>query len=486
MNRSPLFFPSLAFILGVGAGSFALFPWWGVLTLLAASVGMLGTVQTKRVVIAVAAVFCFSGGFFLAEREIGRAQGIVEISGGVSGTADVVGIPKRKDFFQEVIFRFTACEKGDCPEQSVLVQAPLSEAYTYGDRAHLSCKRLSLPKNFSEDFDYRMYLAKDGISYMCEKATMRKVGSRIFFTKLFGFTERFEDGIMEHIPDPEASLGAGILLGGDGRFPEEAKEWFRGAGLSHIVAVSGYNIAILSFAFLFLGIFFFLPRRQAILFALAASGVFVFLAGMPSSGVRALAMAGVIFLATLLGRRSASVPALVFAGALMLLLNPLLLRYDVGFQLSFLATLGIVLFSPYARELVAHVRYGQLFVETALLTLSAELLILPILFATFKTFSLAAILSNTLLLPLVPYAMLCSFLAGLVGMIAPVLGEAFAFPAYVLLHVIVGGAKWFSEIAIGRITLAHFGWMEGILWYAVVFAALFFSKRWMKRKNGGV
>jgi len=240
--------------------------------------------------------------------------------------------------------------------------------------------------------------------------------------------------------------------------------------------VSGYNITILSFAFLFLGILLFLPRKQAILFALAASGVFVFLAGMPSSGVRALAMAAVIFLATLLGRRSASVPALAFAGAAMLLQNPLLLRYDVGFDLSFLATLGIVLLTPLSQTLLSRIRHGQFLFETAFLTISAELFILPVLFSTFGTFSLAAIVSNTLLLRSCRPRCSARFLAGLFGIAAPVLGELFAFPAYLLLHVITLGAKWFSEVGIGRITLAHFGWLEGVVWYAAVFGFLWYSR----------
>ena len=480
MNSSPLFLPSLAFILGVGAGSFGLVPWWVMLAVLAAGIIAFGLFQTKRVAALVVAFSFLMIGCFLAEREIGRVNDAAAVPDRMSGAAEVAGIPKRKLFFQEIVVRFAACREGDCPRDLALVQVPLSDRYTYGDHIDLTCAALSIPKNFSPDFDYRMYLAKDGILYQCEKPAIRRTGESPWSAGLFGFSRRFEDSVSARIPEPESALAMGILLGGDDRFPDETTQWFRGAGLSHVVAVSGYNITILSFAFLLIGILCFLSRRQAILFALAASGLFVFLAGMPSSGVRALAMAAVVFLATLLGRRSQSVPALAFAGAVMLLENPLLLRYDVGFDLSFLATLGIVLFTPLSREILSRVRHGQFLLETALLTISAELLILPVLFSTFKTFSLVAIFSNALLLPLTPGAMLCSFLAGLFGMISPVLGELFAFPAYVLLHVFIEGAKWFSEIGVGRITLDHFGWLDGMMWYTAVFAMLFSANRKIK------
>ncbi len=483
MSRSPLFLPSLAFIVGVGAGSFSLVPWWVMCAVLAALVGAFGLRQTKQVAaLVVAFSFCMLGSF-LAERAIGRVDGTAAMPDRVSGAAEVAGIPKRKLFYQEVVVRLTSCREGDCPRDLVLVQVPLSDRYTYGDRAELSCASLSIPKNFSPDFDYRMYLAKDDILYQCEQPTIRWTGGDARFARLFGFSRRFEESVSARIPEPESGLAMGIILGGDDRFPDETKQWFRDAGLSHVVAVSGYNITVLSFAFLLIGIACFLPRRRAILFALAASGVFVFLAGMPSSGVRALAMAAVVFLATLLGRRSSPLPALAFAGAAMLLLDPLLLRYDVGFDLSFLATLGIVLFAPLSRAILAPVWHGQFLLETALLTVSAELLILPVLFSTFGTFSPVAILSNMLLLPLTPPAMFFSFLAGIFGMVSPVLGEVFAFPAYVLLHVFIEGAKWFSEVGVGRITIEHFGWREWLVWYAVVAALLAYSKRWTGREN---
>jgi len=170
----------------------------------------------------------------------------------------------------------------------------------------------------------------------------------------------------------------------------------------------------------------------------------------------------------------------------MLLANPLLLRYDTGFQLSFLATVGIVMLSPFSRPLGDRIKAGKLFFEAMFLTVSAELFIMPVLFSTFHTFSFAAILSNALLLPLIPLAMLFSFLTGLFGMASIPLGIAFSVPAYVLLHVITAGAKWFSEVGVGRVALARFGWVEGILWYLAVFMLIFFLKRRMRRRMIGV
>ena len=463
-------FSLFSFVLGIFAGSFLALP-WPMIPFLVAALGaaFFGAWPDRRG----AALLVLCGAFAFGFACVGDAErywSADRAGGNVSGIAEVVRKPEEKDLFRTAVVRFSSCETELCPIDLVSVRLSLSEDVSYGDAIRLSCA-VSVPEE-----EWRMYYAKEGVGFSCRSDSWERISEHdSVAARLVELAGRFERSVARALPEPESSLASGLLLGGEGRLPAAVKDDFRAAGLAHIVAVSGYNISIIAGYFLLLGIVAFLPRQKAVLFALVGTLAFVFVSGAPPSAIRAVGMAGALMLSWRLGRRYTSVWAVLFAASLMLLWNPLLLRHDLGFILSFLATLGIAFLSPVFQRMISSIRYGKFFVEALLLTLAAELFILPVIFMNFGTFSFATFPANAILLPLVPVAMLLSFLAGALGMMLPALGTIAAFPAYAILHSIVAGASYAASFEEAVVVWDGFGWVHALAWYvllAVILLAL--------------
>ncbi|MBP9751556.1 MAG: ComEC/Rec2 family competence protein [Candidatus Moranbacteria bacterium] len=466
----------ILFVLGIALGTFS-YGGSSVGPLLGFALGFaaLGAWPDRRGAIFLFLAFAFSTGWFIAGEEEIYWRGLPE-TGRVSGEVEIVRNPEARDFSRDAIVSFRSCEGTSCPEERILVRFPLSEPVSFGDKGRLFCE-LSLPEE-----EWQMYHAKGGVGFVCEKPEWEKRDTdRTLSIALMRFADRFEQSLMRALPEPESSLAAGLLLGGDGRLPAETKDDFRAAGLAHVVAVSGYNISIIAGYLLLIGIALFLPRRKAAIFAFFGTLAFVFVSGAPPSAVRAIGMASTLILAWLFGRRYASFHALLFAAAVMLAFDPLIIRHDLGFLLSFAATAGIILASPPIGRVLRRIPFFlKIFLEALLLTVAAELFILPIIFANFGHFSLAAFPANAILLPLVPIAMLLSFLAGVAGMLSGTLGTVFGFPAYVSLHVIISGAAYAASFEELDVVLQDFGWTEAVIWYGVlgVVVAIMIRARW--------
>lgn len=471
----------IAFLLGIFVGSSV--PSLGIvlpLFLCFVAIAIAGLFQTRTSLYG-AGVFCFLAlGILLgaeAQARWDHARDPIE----VSGVADIVRKPESREYAHIASVRLVSCSSHQCPEELIEVRFPLLSSIEYGERGSFTCT-LEPP-----DEEWRMWHAARGIGYRCRDPEWERIGStRPVRRALLSVSSRFEDAIMRHLPEPESGLAAGLLLGGDRRLPETVREEFRDAGLTHIVAVSGFNISIIAEYFLIIGIVLTLPRRRAAIFSLMATGAFVFIAGAPPSAVRALGMAGTLMLAHWLGRRYESLWALLFVAAVMLVGNPLLLRHDVGFQLSFLATAGIVLSMPIIARVIRNVpKLLAPFFEAFMLTIAANLLLIPVLLSVFGKFVPTAIPANTALLPFVPLSMLLSFLVGLFGMFSSALGTIAAFPAYAALHVIIEGARLSAHLGDTAIETEHLGWWIGVLWYGVL-AWIFYRLRRSHRSDEGI
>ncbi len=468
----------VSFVLGIVLGTFSYEgSLAGSLLVLASGLSVLGAWPDRRGVVSFLIAGSFAFGWFQAGKAETHWRAMPD-TGSVSGIVEVVRKPEPRDFSLDAVVVFRSCDAEPCPKERILVRFPISTVVTFGDRGELSCE-LTLPEE-----EWRMYHAKEGVSHICKKPEWERLpGNESLPARLIRLSDRFEESLFRALPEPESSLAAGLLLGGDGRLPAETKNDFRAAGLAHIVAVSGYNISIIATYLLLIGIAFFLPRRKAAVFAFLGTLAFVFISGSPPSALRAIGMASVLILAWLLGRRYASLHALLFAAVVMLVCNPLLARHDIGFLLSFLATVGIVLASPFIGRSLRNVRpLPRVFLEAFLLTVSAEIFILPIVFSNFGHFSLAAFPANAMLLPFIPIAMLLSFLTGIAGMVSDTLGTIFGFPAYASLHAIIFGASYAASFEEMDVVFQEFGWMEAVIWYSVLGAVVAIITR-MRRRN---
>ena len=275
-----------------------------------------------------------------------------------------------------------------------------------------------------------------GIYSVCYRPQVELVstgGGNIFQRGLLRVKQRFKDQVELVLPEPQASFLAGMLLGAKGGLPEDVREQFNIVGVSHIIVISGFHVAIVAGLLMNLGLALSLSRRQAFWLAVVGLILFILLTGAQTSAVRAGIMGGLVLLAMQAGRLSDVKNLLLLAAVVMLLINPLLLRFDVGFQLSFLATIGIVYLSPLITKLLRFLPEALKIRESATMTLSAQVTTLPIIITSFERLSVVAPLANIMIVPLMPVTMMVGFVSGLVSFVSLALGKVLAGGAWLLL-----------------------------------------------------
>jgi competence protein ComEC len=317
----------------------------------------------------------------------------------------------------------------------LLVRVPRSAEVMAGDLVAVEVSIRPPDQADPEGIAYRDRLRRQGIGAMARAYEITVVGHRSDpLTDGFGTVRRWLlDGLVSTVPEPEASLGAGILLGVRVGIDPEIRDAFAVAGLSHVVAISGWNVAIVV---VLIGALTSPLRSRAgplapgVVAGLAVAG-YVVLVGASPAVVRAALMAGALLVSRLGGSPAHAASALMAAVAVMLVGSPAAL-WDVGFQLSALATGGlIVLGAPLERRLA---RWPGWVRTPVALTVAAQLATLPVLLATFEQVSLVAPLANVIVVPLVPAVMAGSALAAIVG----------ALSAAVPLPGVADGARWLA------------------------------------------
>lgn len=366
----------------------------------------------------------------------------------------------------------------------VQVKMPGAADLQPGDRVELRGELQRPPE--MEDFSYREYLARQNVHALLVSASNLQVEGRTPGSGLARALNRLRrnayHAINAALPQPEAALVNGILLGLDGDLPPDLVEAFQVSGTAHIIAISGFNIALL--AGLFMGLFgALLPRWWALLVTVLALSAYTLLVGAEPPVVRAAIMGGLALAGRELGRRSSGLNALVFAAALMSLDNPNLL-WDASFQLSFMATLGLVLFADPLQQGFQRLagrwfspaqvkRLNGPVSEYVLVTLAAQITTLPVMAAHFGRISWVALLSNPLVLPAQPVLMVLGGLAAIAGVIWLPLGKALAMLAWPLAAYTTRLADWFGSIPGAAVGLD----MSDSVW-AWLYLAVILMLRW--------
>jgi competence protein ComEC len=242
----------------------------------------------------------------------------------------------------------------------------------------------------------------------------------------------FASATNDAIPEPERSLGLGFLLGQKNDLPEDLQNQIKLLGLSHIVVASGYNLTILvAFA---RKIF---ARISKYLSAITAGGMiagFILITGFSPSMSRAGLVAGFSLLAWYYGRKIHPVVLLLVSAGITLMIKPSYIWGDLGWYLSFLAFIGVLVLAPLLHHFFWGVTKKPSWVrELLVVTFSAQLMTLPILLYSFGTFSLYSLVANALVLPAIPFAMAGVFVSGLAGLVVPAVAGILSIPAVWLL-----------------------------------------------------
>src|SRR3989344_3369423 len=468
------------FLTGVFVRSFILVPWPFAAFLFLLSLAALFLAHFERsrwqqlVILSVALIACAAG---ILRMDTATLRGNAELTAHLGETLTVEGLVVDEPDVREGGVRIHI----QTDDVGILVQAPPHTDVRYGDIVRAK-GTLGLPDKFDTNlgrqFDYPMYLAKDGILYTLSFAQAEKIGegkknylkAAALWTK-----QQYLQGLQAVLPEPASGLAGGITVGDKRGVGKEYSDMFITVGLIHIIVLSGYNITIV------MNLVGKLLAKMSRTVQVASSAfivVFIVLmAGAAPSAMRAGAMALLPLIARMTGRVYLALRALGVVASAMVLWNPLLLAFDPGFQLSVLATLGLVLFSPIFFEWLWWIPEKFALREIAASTLGTQTTVLPLLLYQNGLLSIVALPANLLALIAVPWAMGLSVISAVAGILLGSWGAFVAFPAYVLLAYIIKVGEIFAALPFASVSIPAFSawWMFGA--YALMFGWLWYIKK---------
>ncbi|MCX6799858.1 MAG: ComEC/Rec2 family competence protein [Candidatus Falkowbacteria bacterium] len=353
----------------------------------------------------------------------------------------------------------------------VLVRDNLYPGYEYGDRLKIQCK-LEAPRNF-DDFSYDRFLAKSDIYSICAHPKIKLLAhnqANLIYQAIYKIRSEAFEIVNLNLKEPEAGIVRAVLLGDPRGIAPQEKMSFSQSGISHMMAISGTHISLISAFLMFVLIYLGLRRQPAFIVSIIFLIIYIILIGAPASAIRSGIMGFLVMLALNIGRINKIINALIISAVILLLINPRFLRDDIGFQLSFLAVLGMVWYYPILNELSAHFLnkikliqglskkqlkllkpIGQVF----LISISAQILVTPIIIFNFKIFSLVAPIANVLVLWTFPFLMFFATLGLIIYPIIPVVGNGLFLIAGLFVKYIVFASDALIKIPYAYLTFDY-------------------------------
>ncbi|GIW09458.1 MAG: hypothetical protein KatS3mg061_0515 [Dehalococcoidia bacterium] len=371
----------------------------------------------------------------------------------------VVSLPERRERFTRVLVDVMAVEDGRPAAGRLQADLEPQLVPTVGELLVLH-GRVERPPVFA-GFDYRAVLERQGIRATMRFPRVERVGEVLGLlpTRWLAHARLFiEERLQAMLPAVPAAIATGLLVGGSEGLPPALRTAFARTGTAHLLAASGYNMALVAGAALGVATPL-LGRRRAILCALLAIALYAGVTGGTPSVLRAAVMAALSLLGIWFGRQRDAATVLVVAVAGLLFLTPTLVD-DVGFQLSVTATAGLLGLAGRFGKLLARLpRFGApglaLLREPLATTLAATLATLPITVTTFGTLSVVTLPANLLATPLVAPAMAASFFALVVGTVVPPLAPLVAFPAWLFCAGLAELVTWFGKLPWAAVQVAE-------------------------------
>ncbi len=298
------------------------------------------------------------------------------------------------------------------------------------------------PKNFitntGMEFDYQNYLRmKNVVGIMREPEIINHGGfSGNYLLKfLYKIRNKFAINLEKYLNKNDSTLSRGVILGEKTGITNSLRDNLANTSTAHIIALSGYNITIVSE----------LVTKITAGLGLVISGalsvfsiiIFILLAGGGSSALRAGIMGIILVYARSRGKNYNAIFALLLASSILILLQPLILRYDMGFHLSVLATFGLIVFQRPIAVFLVKKRFGKFLAEILASTISASIMTMPYIAYNMGIISILGIPANIIVVPLLPILMFTSFFTGLFGGISYILTIPFAYSTHIVSSVIL-------------------------------------------------
>ena len=409
----------------------------------------------------------------------------------VHGEAQVSADPERKEAGQVMVLAvrnmFIASSSEPCANDLLIrVKTKLYPRFQYGDVVEFEGK-LSAPFNFKSDtgrsFDYKGYLAKDDIYYEIKSGIVMNVTQsaeglkrdksassvmNFISSSLFSLKRSFVSHLEKTLGEPHAALAAGLVVGEKSALGAQLLEDFRTVGLIHIVVLSGFNITVVADALR--RALSRLPRIWGIVIGGVGMLLFGVLVGGGATVVRSCFMASIALVADVTRRSYNVLRALLFAALVMLIQNPTILLHDPSFQLSFLATLGLILLASPIEKRLSFIpdKFGMR--GTVASTFATQIFVSPFILYMMGQLSIIGVVVNILVLPFIPLTMLAVFLTGALGFISIGVSQVFALGAHVLLAYELFMVQSFAKVPFASIHLPIFSG-----WFVVAFYVIFMT-----------
>lgn len=368
----------------------------------------------------------------------------------------------------------------------VLMRASIVPRYRYGDMLEIDSELETPPS--SPEFDYRDYLAQRGVASLIDYPSARTVArsdGNPALEVLFDARRKLGGAIEQALPEPQAALAQGILLGQRSAIPAGLTADMNATGTSHLVAISGQNVSLVA-GFVIAGLAWLIGRRRAALVALVAIAAYTALSGASPSVVRAAIMGGLFVVATLLGRPSSASTSIALAAAGMTAWHPAVVR-DVSFQLSFSSILGLVYLTPGLQERgVALLRglrvepegFAASVLESSAVTLGATAATMPLIALHFGRVSLVAPVANLFAVPSFALILLSSLFTAVLGAIWTPLATPPGWAAWASTTYLIETARFFADAPLASLRIGGFGAVHAALAYtAIGYVAWRFARR---------
>lgn len=390
-----------------------------------------------------------------------------------SYTGVVLHAPDLRDTTTRVVVRV---EK-ETAKTDMLVSTNRYTPFTAGDTVRVT-GTVMRPESFTDDsgrvFQYDNYLAKDGVLLTMSFASLRVTEDAPWYSvrALFSRAKKlFLSGISRALPEPYASFAGGIVIGGKSGLGDDLENDFIRSGLVQIIVLSGYNIMVVAEWIILLAQFFRASRIASALFGALALLLFVAVAGVSATALRATLMALIALYARATGRSYAAGRALLLVIGAMVAYTPLSLVYDPGFDLSVAATAGLIWLAPLLEARITFLKNA--YAKNALTTtLAAQIAVLPLLLYETGNLSFVSIPANLAVIFVTPLAMGAAALAGAGGIIfgawLPIASVLVGMPAYFLSAYCIGVAKTAAALPYSAATVPAFPFLFVVLGYALL------------------
>ncbi len=356
----------------------------------------------------------------------------------------------------------------------VLIVQRNGTGLNYGDIVTITGK-LEIPFE-SEEFSYKNYLAREHVYAIMNYPQITLSGeneAHFLISPLFALRQWFDRSLKRMLPGTESAYAAGILIGDRSGFSPAYEEAFRKTGLSHLLALSGFNITIIVLAVFWVLQWFPKPIRLSATITFLV--FFVFFVGGGASIIRAAVMGIIGLFVVHSGRISSGLTLLLLASVLMAFVSPLILTYDPSFQLSFAGVVGLLGFATPLKNFFGRYIDSVFWRELLAATLAAQLGVMPLLLSLFGEISLIAPLANLMVAPMVPIAMLLAFLTVIPGSFLSIFGGLIAFFTWNLLHInlviikllaaIPGASIAWQVDSIGAVVVGAIIWLPVIVFW---------------------